>query len=262
MLRDHFPPHHEPRDQQAEALEILENSNKKFFIFEMPTGSGKSDIGYTVCAASGGYILTPFNTLAEQYMRDFEEFGLVDLKGKSHYYDDPDGPDCLTASAAQNNHDVRCTAYHPRLRQFLGSRMSITNYANFLSHPKWPHRFWLVLDEGHNIESQILNFAGNVLTPRECESKYGLTLPIFKRPDETRAWLQAEYLRALAKRLDEIKSQLQEYKDAGDIPASAEDRVKKLAKEQDAISRRQTALNVMLQGGLEGLVSGFRLEVG
>jgi superfamily II DNA or RNA helicase len=81
VLRNHFPAHHDPRDQQAEALEILENSDKKFFIFEMPTGSGKSDIGYTVCAASGGHILTPFNTLAEQYMRDFEEFGLVDLKG-------------------------------------------------------------------------------------------------------------------------------------------------------------------------------------
>jgi ATP-dependent DNA helicase DinG len=253
MLRNHFPAHHEPRDQQAEALEILENSDKKFFIFEMPTGSGKSDIGYTVCAASGGHILTPFNTLAEQYMRDFEEFGLVDLKGKSHYHDDPDGPDCLTASASQNNHEVRCTTYYPRLRQFLGSGMSITNYANFLSHPKWPHRSWLVLDEGHNIESQILNIAGNVLTPSECASKYGLTLPIFKRSNEAQAreWLQAEYLCALAKRLDEIKSQLQEYKDAGDIPANDEANAKKLAKEQDAISRRQTALNVMLQGDRE-----------
>lgn len=50
-LLEHFPPNSEPRTQQIEALSKIEscfNKNKKFVIACLPTGSGKSHVGYTV----------------------------------------------------------------------------------------------------------------------------------------------------------------------------------------------------------------------
>ena len=247
-LRDYFPEGHEPRPNQSEGLDIIERSNKRFFTFEMPTGSGKSDLGFTVCNSSSGYILTPQNTLADQYRRDFDGFGLTTLEGKAHYQDDPpDGPDCLTAAATEHNHKENCTAYYPRRRQFLASPMGVTSYANFLAHPKWNARHWLVLDEGHNIESQILAFTGNELSPRHC-SGYGLHLPVFPRESEARGWLHGTYLPKLAIRLADIEVQLKSYKRVGGVTANEQDEAAALAKEAEAIRRKQTALDLALTG--------------
>lgn len=54
-LLQHFPANSQPRPQQLEALSKIEecfNSNKKFVIGCLPTGSGKSHIGYTVGLSS------------------------------------------------------------------------------------------------------------------------------------------------------------------------------------------------------------------
>jgi len=98
-LRDHFP-FSEIRGNQNPALDKLAKWNQspeKFFILEGPTGFGKSPVDIA-CAShaktlpgfgifeQGAYILTPQKSLAEQYMRDFKDMGLVELKGRANYH--------------------------------------------------------------------------------------------------------------------------------------------------------------------------------
>ena len=100
-LRDHFP-FSEIRGNQNPALDKLAQwiqGPKKFFILEGPTGFGKSPVDIA-CASHaktlpgfgtferGAYILTPQKSLAEQYMKDFKDMGLVELKGRSNYHCD------------------------------------------------------------------------------------------------------------------------------------------------------------------------------
>src|SRR5437899_33634 len=92
---DHFPLA-KMRPGQEEALEAIERAyreGKRGIIIEAPTGSGKSAIAIAAAGwavqlgvgkgeSPGAYILTPQKQLQDQYMRDFERGGLVQLKGR------------------------------------------------------------------------------------------------------------------------------------------------------------------------------------
>lgn len=127
-LLDFFPKNFEPRDQQKEAILKIENcfnKGKKFVIACLPTGSGKSHVGYTLGSSarpmdpylsdlinsyniykmnkdgefvyesdflerpsSSSYILTITKSLQEQYKNLFPEIPI--LKGKNNYQCDID----------------------------------------------------------------------------------------------------------------------------------------------------------------------------
>lgn len=128
-LLEHFPSNSQPREQQVEALSKIEkcfNRGKKFVIACLPTGSGKSHVGYTVGRSStpmpnhllslinnysiykknkngeflyeqdflshaptSAFILTITKSLQNQYQQLFSEIPV--LKGKNNYQCDVDG---------------------------------------------------------------------------------------------------------------------------------------------------------------------------
>jgi Rad3-related DNA helicase len=128
-ILDFFPKNSQPRTQQKEALLKIEesfNKGKKFVIGCLPTGSGKSHIGYTVGLSSrlmdadlveliknysiykknkngdyhyednflskkpsSAFILTITKSLQEQYLGLFNDIKV--LKGKNNYQCDVDG---------------------------------------------------------------------------------------------------------------------------------------------------------------------------
>jgi Rad3-related DNA helicase len=177
-LRDHFP-FAEVRENQNHTLDRLvewNRSSKKFFLLEGPTGFGKSPCNIAEASYAkvmpgfgqyepGAYILTPQKTLAEQYMRDFEPMGLVELKGRANY---PCGKwtqvtgeqvDCETgAMLNESGMDDRCDwcPYRAAKERFVSAPFGTTNFAYYLSETNHAHqlpdRNLLVLDEGHNTE--------------------------------------------------------------------------------------------------------------
>jgi len=75
------------REHQDTAVDDGVNSESRFIVQAMPTGSGKS-LNYIVQALVSGLrtcILTSTKGLQDQLVRDFKSTGLVDIRGKRNY---------------------------------------------------------------------------------------------------------------------------------------------------------------------------------
>jgi ATP-dependent DNA helicase DinG len=241
-IRDHFP-FDEIRHAQDLALSAVERAytnNKKFIIIEAPTGVGKS--GIAIAAAShaktiptyggfqqGAYILSPQKTLTAQYMKDFANMGLVELKGKSNYWCSEFDTDCDTASllhAGRDDEDagdnrsnpMACCGYKVAKKIFCENPLGVTNFAYYLNETQYSgqlkNRQMLVLDEGHNTEGQILGFTDTEITRKRVEEHGIKGMPEIKPGEnmKTLQWLTTvyvpttqEYMRSLEELMLEAK---------------------------------------------------------
>jgi len=180
-LREGFP-FPEIRPVQEEGLQKIAKTlqeGKRFTVLEMPVGAGKSPLAIAVGRAAsqvsegvyqpGAHITTTQIILQQQYMRDFESFGLREIKGKSNYmccsYDGGGVVDCGT-SQALHTEEEQCTSCTYKLAReaYLDSPLGITNFAYFTTIRKtgreeiMPSRMFLVVDEAHNVESALIGF--------------------------------------------------------------------------------------------------------
>lgn len=86
------------REHQDHAVDDGVNSESRFLVQAMPTGSGKS-LNYIMQAVLSGQrtcILTSTKGLQDQLVRDFKSTGLVDIRGKGNYQ-------CLEADLYDDN---------------------------------------------------------------------------------------------------------------------------------------------------------------
>ena len=200
-IRNHFP-FPTIRPAQNQALDLVVRSaqeKKKFTLIEAPTGVGKSGIGIATGSwaktqpitrdrdVPGSIILSTQKTLTAQYMNDFAPDGLIELKGRSNYYCATHETDCASASAFQDENES-CAKQHicpyaNAKELFMNSPIGVTNFSYFLTETMYAGRLkprnYLVLDECHNVENQILGFTDTEFT-KEKAAELGITLPIFK----------------------------------------------------------------------------------
>ena len=90
-------PYEKIRPEQQKFLEAVQNTDKKYIVAQMPTGSGKSGIAiYESMLVNSSYIVVTNKALQDQYWRDFQnKFPIKMLKGQSNY-------DCVV------NDSVKC----------------------------------------------------------------------------------------------------------------------------------------------------------
>lgn len=90
-------PYEKIRPEQQKFLEAVQNTDKKYIVAQMPTGSGKSGIAiYESMLSNSSYIVVTNKALQDQYWRDFQnKFPIKMLKGQSNY-------DCVV------NDSVKC----------------------------------------------------------------------------------------------------------------------------------------------------------
>ena len=252
-LRDHFP-FAEVRGNQNPALDKLaawNQSSEKFFILEGPTGFGKSPVD--ICEASyaktmpgfgqydqGAYILTPQKTLAEQYMKDFKDMGLVELKGRANYRCDKwsrttgSDVDCEVGASLNESAGLeekeKCSdcPYRAAKDTFMSQPFGTTNFSYYLNETKHAgqlqNRNMLILDEGHNTEDQILSLTDTILNQRKCD-EYGVgKLPVFDAGDNEKVmmWLDSTFAPAVNIYSNKLAKALKEARD--------DDRVKVIKK--------------------------------
>jgi Rad3-related DNA helicase len=120
MLIDYFP-FSTPRDEQVYAIssldaEFVDKIDKKFAILELPTGVGKSGIGYCISKyyesiGIKSLIITKTKILQDQYTDDFSD--IISIKGKGNYSDESE--------------------YEKQLFSFDNSNIRITNYSKLES---------------------------------------------------------------------------------------------------------------------------------
>ncbi len=224
-LRAHFPTGAVPRPEQARLLAALADAigeaeddaaAPRVFLIEAPPGVGKSHVAMTLARWSGdAYLLTSQKLLQDQYEGEFgAELQLV--KGRDNYTCDhypgttvptsrgmcrrPRGPACqcpyARAKAAALNGPIFCTntAYFATLRHWHAEQLR--------------KRKLLIVDEAHNLESQLVSVFTIGFPPERMRVWFGGPLPRLAAADDYRP-LMVEHLERLEGRLEAIGRELE-----------------------------------------------------
>lgn len=203
------------------------DKGKKFVIIEAPCGAGKSAIALAVAKFfPSSYYLTIQKILQDQLISEFGEGGkfgnfLIDLKGRSNYecpyyklkapelrekkvislqqfqayqgYHDCSNGHCRKAGSYKYDECItgNICPYYNQKGKAVASASCLMNFAGFLSQTNYTdsfgHRKLMIIDEGHNIETQLLNFISLTLDNANFPD---LKLPILETPEAYVTWLE------------------------------------------------------------------------
>lgn len=190
------------------------NKNKKYVIGEFPLGIGKSAIAVTVSnylyaktkALNSAYIVTTQKILQEQYTRDFPYIASITAKNNYQCVNRVAGVTCdmgltmakvlLKSGGAFNAYADTCV-YRKDKKNFDESPIGLTNLAYFLSHAgnDIKQRNLLVIDECHNIESVVTDFAALNFSKHFVEETLKIQWPIRNNTtiDSLVGWIKNVY---------------------------------------------------------------------
>ena len=199
-LLDCFPynENYSPRVQQINILfqiEQLLNQGKRFIIIQAPTGVGKSAISASLLNYfQSGYVCTGKKTLQAQYLKDFPF--MKEVRGRSNFICKSSEDKTCDEGMCKKDKDFKCE-YKPIYSESLGkliwkqnqaekcsywvnkldaieSPSVIHNYSYLVTESNYiggfKQRDVLILDEGHNIESVIMDFIDLDITDQFLKS--------------------------------------------------------------------------------------------
>jgi Rad3-related DNA helicase len=186
------------------------------FLVEAPPGVGKSHVAMALARWSGdAYLLTSQKLLQDQYEREFGA-DLQLVKGRDNYlcerYPDmrvptsrgmcrrPRGPVCqcpyARAKTAALNGPVFCTntAYFATLRHWRAEQLR--------------KRRLLIVDEAHNLETQLVNVFIVAFPPEQAKAWFGGPLPRLETAEDYRGLLR-DHLERLEDQLETVTRTLE-----------------------------------------------------
>lgn len=238
-LNKHFP-YDKPREQQTHAITIGElallNSDKRFFILEAGTGVGKSAIGLTLASllrekmprqdefVQGSYTLTTQKILQQQYIDDFGNTShlMKDLKSSSNYSCTfQKGSSCGESLRALKVADksssffrscMHSCVYKKAKEDFIASNHGITNFSYFMAETmyagKLKPRDVLIIDEAHNVESELSKFIEVSISEAFITKVLKKRIPNVRTQKQAYDWVREEYLPELKAYFAVIESKI------------------------------------------------------
>ena len=227
-LREHFPTGATPRAEQARLLDQLDDAlaeaeqdptAPRVLALEAPPGVGKSHLAMTLARWSGdAYLLTSQKVLQDQYEREFgDQLQLV--KGRDNYvcerYADRRVPTSLGMCRRPRGPVCQCPYARAKAAALAGP-VFCTNTWYFATLRHWHaeqlrRRRLLVVDEAHNLESQLVNVYTVRFTTAEMKDWFGAPLPHLPAVEDYRTLLAGhagrleDELRAVIGDLDALK---------------------------------------------------------
>jgi Rad3-related DNA helicase len=240
-----FFPFSEPREEQILAIDTVLNAfvhgGKRFAVCDLGTGVGKSAIAVTVARYmtshadkgdfdGGAWFLTPQKILQEQYERDFSGSGMKSIYSAGNYrcnynkrYSCGEAQQLLRTVEKESRFWKSCTFschYKKDKKDFLEATDSVTNYSYCMTESngggKIKPRQLLVLDECHNVDSELSSYVEVAVTDRFASTTLGLKLPELTTYAQSVKWLRDEYLPKLRELSNELSDQVEEYKELED----------------------------------------------
>ena len=195
-------PYEKIREPQKKILEFAEeefiNKGKRFLIIEAGTGVGKSAIGFTIAKhmerrlGASSYFLTTQKILQEQYVGDFSKLGMKSIKSSTNYK-------CRYKkhiSCSQGQTEIRteekgtkfwnaCTfncTYKKAKQDFIDSPLAVTNFPYLLTESNYSGKIkprqLLIMDEAHNVETELSKFIEVSVSEKFCKMALKLKLPV------------------------------------------------------------------------------------
>lgn len=257
---ERFFPYSSVRGDQATAIEfILDqfiNHKKKYVICEAGTGVGKSAIGLTVARylhsltigspnqtnsrfEVGSYFLTTQKILQDQYTNDFgpPNGPMRSIKSSSNYGCSFHKTNTCCESQALvkteeqgskfwNNCVTNCV-YKNEKKRFISSSESVTNFSYFLTETAYAKkikpRTCLVLDESHNIESEMSRFIEISISEHFAKQVLKLDMPEISTQYQAVQWINNIYL-------PKIKSHIKHIDDMFENDIELKKKVEEMAK--------------------------------
>jgi len=153
-----LPQGYELRPQQKETIDLIErNIDNKFFILNLPTGSGKSLIAETIALNNSSTIITKTKYLQEQYLKEFEYHN---IKGMANYICEHNCHYNSVECAEKKNE--KCKEKCPYIiarNNFKQSSKRLTNFSYFFrTHLKKEEKTeFLIIDEAHNFGEELIS---------------------------------------------------------------------------------------------------------
>ena len=243
-----FFPFSKIRKEQKKAIEFAIDayeSGKKYVVLELGTGVGKSATGITIArymesygapvkndagdSLTGAYIVTTQKILQEQYLRDFGPQcgkGLVrSIKASSNYtcsfYTDQSCAESkrillklgkqLNGTEFQKHCKQQCK-YSIEKQEFIDSPLAITNFSYILAESnysgKLEPRSMLVIDEAHNIESELGKFVEVTFSEKFAKDIIKCKPPKSDAQASVFDWIKNVYRKAVKKYAADIEKSL------------------------------------------------------
>jgi len=175
---------YKPRKEQKEALEFIDsewNKNKlnKFFLLNLPVGSGKSHLALMV---SDWYrknvnkmakidIITNSKILQDQYSDTYES--ISDLKGKENYECESYSCSCSQGAEFNRLNKTSCEScpYTSARESFISGGMSLTNFYLYILYAIYNPKLIesrdarvLIVDEAHEFDDVMSDFISIKIT--------------------------------------------------------------------------------------------------
>ncbi len=252
-LLEHFPAGFTPRAEQTRLLaglgdalaEIADDPRApRVLLVEAPPGVGKSHVAMTLAHWSGdAYLLTSQKLLQDQYEREFGA-DLALVKGRDNYVCEryPGAAVPTSRGFCRRARGPVCGCPYVRAKQAaLSAPIFCTNTAYFATLRHWHaehlrRRRLLVVDEAHNLESQLVGVFTARFAHDEMRAWFGRPLPRLALADEYRPVL-AEHVERLQERRQDVARALDAVRPP-DLPADVFLEMAPTREEQDLIEQR------------------------
>lgn len=262
-----------PRQEQIYVLDqLVANWSKyKYFLLSCPTGVGKTYIATALASVvKRAYVFTSTLQLQQQYESSWDE--LVNIMGRGNYDCNLNPKFTVDAApcAAERSLKADCIkhsvcAYYNQKKKALASHAMITNplFALYSNHcgmlqeqdedgeTDWVTREALIIDEAHNIEGHLVQFAESMIDPKALHEEYGIAVQdIIFTDDTARNYMLIE---RLYQRLSDKAIELQEKmetempKSSGDHRAWARGFTDKVAEKVRKLQTKIYALDKTIQ---------------
>jgi ATP-dependent DNA helicase DinG len=225
------------RPSQEKALEVIASSydeRKPFMALDLPTGVGKSPTGMAAAIwsantdtevsgvqGSGAHYLTSQNSLSKQLVNDFGDNGLVRIQGRSNYRCETHRVSCDDGAMINGGKTCEGCPYREAKNLYTYGKLGVTNYTYYLTETRYQKeltpREYLICDEAHNIEKEILSLADITITQHRCDELSAGRLPRFDADDGhlVRNWVSQKFLPMLAGGIGKLNDEIDSCKESG-----------------------------------------------
>ena len=175
---------YKPRKEQKEALSFIEseyqkNKLNKFFLLNLPVGSGKSHLALMIAdwykknvnRMARVDIITNSKILQDQYSGEYES--ICDLKGKENYECQSYSCSCAQGSEFNRLNKTSCEScpYSNARESYISGGVSLTNFYLYILYAMYNPKLMesrdarvLIVDEAHEFDDVMSDFVSIKIT--------------------------------------------------------------------------------------------------